>query len=202
MKIILTESQLQELLSHTRNDKYFDELLDKISEEGFESLSDEEKTALNDLANFKDAGPKQSTNPVVDTPEPEFGREEMGDEDNDTLYHPHEPEAEAGYKENSPQQEFMSMAPKHHTIDAGGVTWSIENVDNFFKVSSRKIAFKLSLFDDGDPTKITLTFYGTPVDLFIDEVDDMRDFVIYFFHEMMPTILENIDEIKQHNQPD
>jgi hypothetical protein len=189
MKIILSESQLRLVISESINVNRLNYLLDKVSDSGIESLSQEEKEDLDDMSNGRnirkrkhvepEERPQSSAQPHSNiSSQPDFGG-----------FNPNDGE-EDGEEMEAPLRHFMDFAPKKHSIMVGNTKWGIEPIEDntglHLKISDGEKEFHLTPFVN-NMNRTLLDYLNGETDIWniTKEVkpNEMKEYVKLFYSQ-------------------
>lgn len=171
MKIIITEQQFKKMINGVWDNRYLNQLLDKISESGIQSLTPEEKQALDDIANGRDVDNGKSEKPQKFPKALHFDDDKKNapsPENNDDEY-----DGDSDYPKNSDDEDdvmdsggdyvrggskvyemFMELLPSNMNVTINDERWNVRKVNaddrTVVQLTNGSIMIYISMFYDGN----------------------------------------------------
>ena len=138
MKIVITESQFKQIVKESMSSRYMDYLLDKISEEGIESLSPEERKDLEYISKGRNV--EKNIPSAVPQPVQSVGKEDEYDDEIDSPSEPEDHEdidSPGGWNDGETFEMFMDS---FHEILAGEPSLKVNVNGEDWKVGIKQLS--------------------------------------------------------------
>jgi hypothetical protein len=195
MKIILSESQLKLVIKESINVNRLNYLLDKVSDSGIESLSQEEREDLDDMSNGRNIRKRKHVEPE-ERPHSNSSQSDSGSfEHLGNILNPNNDGEEGGDEMEAPLHHFMDFVPKTYAIMVGDYKWKIEPIQDatgpHIRLTDGEKEFHVTPFVN-NRNRILIDYLNGNTEIFdAQEVspDKMKDYVKLFYKEAIPVFI-------------
>jgi len=185
MKLLITESQIKAIKEAVNTD-YMDRILDKITDHGYDLLTDREKSDLHKMSNGEDVEPEGKEKPeIMNVIDGDSGLDDIGCSGDDCM--------------NDSFRLFMNNMPERMTTSIDGKNWVIfvdeDNGPEHVVVTDGDVEFYVVPFWNGEGMKFEMLdgrSFIHHIDSIPDNPEDMHKFMSHFFKYVMPVMIKKI----------